>query len=996
MRNQSILARLLACALVLAGCGERTQSAPSTNTATPIPSPIFTSTASLGATPTFSSTLTPTATPSLTAPPTLAPSPTLTATPSETPTVTPTVTSTAGTIDDVPLSATIQAPGLGGTTDVIFDEYGMPHVFAPDTGSALFVQGYLSAAARFWEMDAFRRLAEGRLSELIGGLAVSQDAAMRTIFTTRDGRRLEEALWEYVQAVDLDLASLAQAYTDGINAWLADLRAGRNGATLPPEYQLPPLVDETAATLADWRPQDTLAIGRLQSYELSQTLDEEIGRARIVQALPADLVSDVFRSAPATPATVLGMVSSSQARGAARATMVPPLPPLGKLQEISTALADLQRFNPFGTREHGAGSNNWVVSPALSANGFAMLANDPHLQLFNPPIWHMIQLEAGSAGGAPLHANGVIFPGLPGVILGHNDFGAWGGTVAGFDVTDVYLETVTTPPDYPASPRTVLFKGQQVPVLRVEETIQVKNGAPLTTVIEVVPHHGPMVPDPNVRDTVVGLAATNMSFRWTGHEITDDSRFLIDLDQATNVTEFRSAVRKFAVGAQNWVWADIHGGIAYFPYALIPQRPAGTVPYLPMDGTGSAEWLTDSEGRTLWLPEERIPQATNPPAGFLATANNDQIGNTLDNDALNDTTYLAYNYDLGFREQRIQELLSNSSHVRPDGAKITAADMSAYQYDRSSKEAARLLPFLFAAAAARPDLVTPDMTAALERLQAWGAGTSGTAPYSMDSGIDAHDLRSDVAPRRTPVSDVERTNAVAASIFGAWETRLVPAVFADDFKGTGIAAPSGQDATKALLHILEDIDRMDSGFRVYTKSANGESTLWDDKGTQQVETRDEILLAALRDGLTFLQGKFTTSAPENWLWGVIHQARLQHFYGQAGLSIYDLGPFAAPGGRFTINVADYALSGNNFEFRGGPSERFVAVLDPAGIRAVNALPGGENGNPGSPGPDVYNAIHPDIHYGDLISGWINGETFAYHITHADVAHHAVRKVRYTP
>jgi penicillin amidase len=906
-------------------------------------------------------------------------------------------TSTPGPIEQLPVNETIRAPGLGGASDVVFDEHGIPHVFAPDAGSALFVQGYLTAAARFWEMDAFRRLAEGRLSELLGKVGLSNDVGMRTVFTTRDGRRLEEALWEYVQAVDPELAALEIAYSNGVNAWLADLRGGRNGATLPPEYQLAPVIDESPATLADWRPQDTLAIARFQAYSLSETLEEEIDRARVMQALPADVDKDVFRSAPAAPATVLPVPHSAPRRATAVAKTIPPLPPLATLTEVSAALAELRRNNPFGSKEQGAGSNNWIVSPSLSDNGHAMLANDPHLQLFNPPIWHMIQLDAGSSGGAPLRANGVIFPGLPGIILGHNDFGAWGGTVAEFDVTDVYVETVTTPPDYPSSPRTVLFKGQQVPVLRVEETIQVKNGAAVKTIIEVVPHHGPMVPDPNVHDNVVGLAATNMSFRWTGHELTNDSRFLIDLNRARNVGEFRSALRNFAVGAQNWVWADVSGDIAYFPHVLIPQRPAGTIPYLPMSGTGDAEWLTDAQGNTLWLPDDRIPQATNPPEGFLATSNNDQIGNTLDNDPLNDAIYLTYTADLGFREQRIQELLSNSAHVRPDGAKISAADMSTYQYDHSSKEAQRLLPFLFAAATARPDLVTTDMADALTRLQAWGGSHPASPPYSTDSGIDPHDLRSDITPRSTPVSAEERGNAVATSIFAAWETRLGPAVFTDDFAGTTIAAPTGQDATKALLHILEDVGLPDdSSLRVYTKGANGESTLWDNKTTPQVETRDEILLTALHDGLTFLQSTFATPDPGNWLWGVIHQVRFQHFLGEAGIPIYDLGPFAAPGARFTVNVASYALSGDKFEFSAGPSERFVAVLDPAGIRAVNSLPGGENGNPGGPGSDVYNAIHPDIHYGDLIPGWIDGQTFEYHISRADVAAHAVKKVRYTP
>ncbi|MFQ5666154.1 MAG: penicillin acylase family protein [Candidatus Binatia bacterium] len=903
----------------------------------------------------------------------------------------------ANPVEQVPVNETIELPSLPATADVIVDELGVPHVFASDLESAVFVQGYITAAARFWEMDVFRRLAEGRLSEVFGKLSLSTDVAMRTVFTTREGLRLEEVLWKYVQEVDPELARIERAYTAGINAWLGDLRAGRNGATLPPEYELGIIIDRTAEDLAPWRPQDTVAIGRLQAWQLSQTLDQEMERARIVASLPDAIVRDVFRSAPATNATVLP-VRQARSVGHVFTVLVPPrLPSIETLDAVCEALAALRHTYPLGSMDKGLGSNNWVVSPALSANGHAMLANDPHLQLFNPPIWHMIQLDAGPDG----RANGVIFPGLPGVILGHNDFGAWGATVANFDVTDVYVEEVTTPPDYPNSPRTVLFNGRQVPVLRVEETFQVKDSEPVIEVIEVVPHHGPMVPDPNLRDDVVGLAATGMSFRWTGHEISNDARFLLDLNRARNVSEFRAALRNFAVGAQNWVWADVNGDIAYFPRVLIPQRPTGTVPYLPLPGTGEAEWLVDDAGDTLWLPEDRIPQATNPPQGFLATANNDQIGNTLDNDPLNDPVYLAFSYDLGLREERIQELLSNRTNVRPKGAKLNLDDMARYQYDHASKEAARLLPFLFRAAEARPDLMTAEMGEALNRLRAWGEAKPGSAAYDTASGIDAHDccaplIRDDVAPRSAPVTAEERSDAVATSIFAAWETRLGPAVFTDDFAGTRIRPPGGQDATKALLHILEDIDRTDVGFRVYTKGTNGESTLWDRQETPEVETQDEVLLAALRDGLAFLRSKFSSADPDTWLWGIIHRVRLQHFIGQAGIGIFDLGPFAAVGARFTVNPANYSLNANDFTFSNGPSERFVAVLDPAGIRAVNTLPGGNNGNPGGTASERFHRINPSIHYGDLTSAWINGDTFEYHISRADVAAHAMRKVRYVP
>src|SRR6185369_4142265 len=176
------------------------------------------------------------------------------------------------------------------------------------------------------------------------------------------------------------------------------------------------------------------------------------------------------------------------------------------------------------------------------------------------------------------------------------------------------------------------------------------------------------------------------------------------------------------------------------------------------------------------------------------------------------------------------------------------ADLVAYQNDTVSLEASRLVPFLLAAVERRADLVDAKMTDALDRLRAWGETKDGSPGWIMSSGVDPADARDDVPPRTVPVSDEERSDAVAASLFAAWSTRLSRAVLSDDFDGTGIGAPGDDFATKALLHILEDIDSTDPNFVVHTKGSNGESTLWDDKTTVAVESRDEMLLGALADG----------------------------------------------------------------------------------------------------------------------------------------------------
>ena len=366
-----------------------------------------------------------------------------------------------------------------------------------------------------------------------------------------------------------------------------------------------------------------------------------------------------------------------------------------------------------------------------------------------------------------MRVSGAGNAGSPLLYRGQNESGAWASTTAYFDNVDVYVETITTPADYPTHRRTVLFKGEPVTVLRIEETVRLRGGGVVTYPIEVVPHHGPMLPDPNLNDGVVGLAATGMTMRWTGEEMSNDFRTYLGLVRAQNAGEFRAALRSpvRAVGPNNYVWADVHGNIAYSAYARLPQRPAGTVPYAPMPGTGEAEWLTDTQGHIAWLPEAQFPQAVNPPQGFIATANSDPNGYTFDNDPFNDGVYFAAWYQNGLREQRIQDLLSNRANLRPPGAKVTMADMSAYQYDNASLDARRFLPFLFTAAEAKPELVTPAMAQAIDYLRAWMGEKSGSPACNVSTGgWNSRDTRG--MSSTTTLTDCDRAPWV--TVTSAW------------------------------------------------------------------------------------------------------------------------------------------------------------------------------------------------------------------------------------
>jgi penicillin amidase len=887
---------------------------------------------------------------------------------------------------------TVALPNLPAGVEVVYDSIGIPHIYGSDLNSVLYVQGYVQAAHRFWQMDMARRSAEGRLSELFGAVTLKQDVTMRTIFTSRDGRRLEEVGWESLQATDPEIAGFGSAYADGVNAWLGDLRAGRNGATLPPEYTFI-VINQGPEDLAPWRPQDTAAIGiggawGSDSGALADTMLDQQGW----ETLEENVRKDVLRTTPLSPVPVLPGAAAMTVAGDGAITPVPPAQPApGVARAVGDLLAEIEGTAPVGGRGADRGSNNWVVGPGLSETGVAMLAADPHLSLSNPSAWFLLQIDVtgDATHGISRQISGVAPPGAPGIQKGFNDSGAWGGTNSYFDAVDVYVETLTTPPDYPASPRTVLFNGEQVPVLRIEEPFLLKGGDVVTYPIEVVPHHGPMVPDPDPDSGEEGLAATGMTLRWTGYEPNSESRSHFDVIFAENAGDFLAAMHDRQQGG-NTCWADVHGDIAYSAYTHLPQRPPGTVPSLPMPGTGEAEWLTDGQGNVVWLPEEEFPQALNPPQGFIATANSDPLGHTFDNDPFNDGAYFAYWYAYGLREQRIQDLLSNRANVRPPGAKISMADMSAYQYDNASLLACRMLPFLFQAAEARPDLVSAAMAEAIARLRAWTEEKPGSPACDTVTGIDAHDLRADVPPRAQPVSDEEKADAAASSLFHAWGKRLFLGLPSETaVAGLGVFP-------RLVLHLLEDIDATDPAFRVYTKGPNGDSILWDDPATPEIETRTEAQLTALSAALELLEQEFGSADMSTWLWGKLHQVRFKHAMSAGGISGYNLGPFPASGSWDTVNSAGLwnIFAPDNFTFSAGPSKRLVVLLDPAGIRAVNVLAGGENGNPGA--LSTYNRINPATHYGDLIPKWINGQTVEMRITRQSVAADNRRHIKYVP
>ncbi len=902
-----------------------------------------------------------------------------------------------GARDDMPVSERIVLDNLDGPVDVVRDKFGRPHIFATTLTDAMRAEGYLVARDRALQIEVFRRLSEGRMAELLGELdesLIDVDISFRHIGLHRVAKAQYAALTEGSEE-----KLILDAYADGISQVFAQLRA--KTLALPNGIFA---IDSDAFT--EFTGEDTLAIARLQQYLLSYSGDEELRFDGLLSSLrstfsaydPDPLVAsragieqDLLRFAPSEDATTMNGAPSPAAKR---------LPPRANhlqnkgLFAHKRALAESAR-GYLGALDKvrawlapdGFGSNNWALAPSRTESGRALLASDPHLSLTAPSIFWPVSLKV--TNGDELAVSGVAFPGIPGIILGHNGHVAWGATVAGYDVTDLYEETLT--PDGTA----VMFEGKEVKLQTIDEVIQVQGGEPVTYTVQVVPHHGPIAPTIAADHTVIPAdpALGALSVRWTGHELTNDLDGILGLLRAHTVDEARTALSSFDVGAQNWMLADVNGDIAWTSHALVPTRAPGAtawdaaeyrghLPCLVLPGDGSAEW-------TGFLEDDRVPWLKNPVSGYIATANNDPTGTSLDNDPTNDTLadgtpfFSACTFDIGFREARIHERIEGLDHP------ATPEDMAAIQADKRSAMGKRLGTRLIDALERAEDevnkpgtypalsaLVTDPsfdvarLVAARDLLAAW----RDESAYEAESGVD-------LETNEPLASETKEARAAAATlIFNTWLVRVTRHTFGDELARVGVGSLPRDSEAKAFLRLVE-ADPM--SLATFDKTM-GDSALWDNLDTPEVETRDERFLRAFVDALAWLKDNVGDDVLA-YRWGALHTvsfAAIIPLYGS--LSIPDAGDplfskgFPRKGDGFSVDACDYphavALDKSpQFAYDFGPNQRFVALLDPAAPQVQNAIPGG----------NVWDA--ESTHFRDEAELWRKNETHAVPFTLDEVA-----------
>ncbi|HEX8111683.1 MAG TPA: penicillin acylase family protein, partial [Kofleriaceae bacterium] len=630
--------------------------------------------------------------------------------------------------------------------------------------------------------------------------------------------------------------------------------------------------------------------------------------------------------------------------------------PLAALAARIAALRD--RLRPL---DASVGSNNWVVSAAKSATGAAMVANDPHLSLQYPPLFHLAAMTSANAADN-LNVTGGSFPGVPGALVGRGAHVGWGVTVVGYDVTDVYMEQFLPQSNCSSAAPCVLFNGAPRATIPVPATFMVRTpgglvdaatlpAAALPVTIPpfllVVPHHGPIVQPPDA-------GGHALSFRWTGHEgTTQDSKAFYGLNTATDVDAAMTALNDYATGAQNFVLADDHGNIAYYPHALVPVRNFGDaahLPWFPLPGDGSAEWgdgtsacasPTAGQIASCWIANDQLPQGKNPAKGYFFTANadptslpgNPEKGVSDDNNPLAHPPYMSFDWDdsSGFRATRIEQMMKDA--LAANGGKVSLTDMMKIQSDHVSRFGLAFAPIIAAIAAGAPSSSPPELGLAANMIAAWAA-----------SGADCPSGLTGVDPK---ASAADTTAAVVQSssgcfLFHEFLRVLITNVFADDLAlaGQGVSA---LNAVKAMLFMLS-LDPKDSATPALTTFCN-------DINPTTGQTIPPTKSCGAQVGAALVQAYITLrglvgSDPNTWVWGRVHTIQPVSLLALV-TNGYSPGPYARPGGAFTVDVGNPSLTGGgiNFSYGSGGNVRHISLMDPAKPVVKMQLPGPERDGP---------------------------------------------------
>ncbi len=535
------------------------------------------------------------------------------------------------------LDGKVTISGLAAPVKVVRDRHGVPHITAANLADLFFAQGYVTSQDRLWQMDMSRRSAAGELSEILsprlfGEGVLRADKRQRVL-----GIRV--AAEQAAGALGGEEKMYAEAYARGVNAYIA-----LHKRSLPPEFRL------LRYEPRPWTPTDTCLIGAAMTQELQFVFIQHMWlREKVLAQLGPQLTADLYPSTswrdhpPITTAPSVNQRPTDAAK--LRET-----DDVGNCKEHRTTLEFLlpnwlqAKAKRVDDSLLSPGSNNWVVSGQHTVSGMPLLSNDMHLPHQVPSVWYESHLTAPGFDVA-----GVTLPGVPFIVVGHNQRLAWGFTTLSAATYDLYVENLNDKDEYQTP------SGWQKRQYR-REVINVRNKQQV--IIDVaLTRHGPIISD------VFPGEKRKLALRWTLYEPGMISLPFLDIDRAQNWDEFKDAISRFEIPSQNAVYADVNGHIGYIATGKVPTRATAS-PGVPVSGVDDVhEW-------TGFIPFDEMPSVLDPPIGIIATANGRITSDKY-------PYQLAFEWVFGARTQRIYEVLES-------GKKFSPADMLALQTDVAS------------------------------------------------------------------------------------------------------------------------------------------------------------------------------------------------------------------------------------------------------------------------------------------------------------------------
>jgi len=548
---------------------------------------------------------------------------------------------------------TVTVRGIHQSVDVYRDEFGIPHLRASDVHDLMFATGYVHAQDRLWQMELTRRAGEGRLSEIFDTATVATDELFRTLGLERTAETIERDLHPETRL-------LLEEYAAGVDTFIATHRG-----SFPVEFDMLDFQPEP------WQVRHSILLSRLMAWNMNTAWWTDLTYAEIAAKVSAQKLGEILPLYPDSTGSILYPKPLPEIAEAAR-----------KFHGLVRSYRDFMRLGPLASA-----SNAWVVGSWKSLSGKPLLANDPHLSVSLPSHWYEMHLSAPG-----WNVSGMTLPGVPFIVIGHNDSLAWGMTNAMLDDADFYVEQLDS-----ARPGHYRYRNSSLPIQSHEELIRIGRSDSITITVRST-HHGPIINDVHpTRGHAGGTSGAPIALRWTGLDASDEAYGFSLMNRARNSGEFQEALTHLAVPGQCIVYADARGNTAFWLAAHVPVRGKGN-PALPLGGSGGeSEWLG-------YVPFGELPKLWNPPGGFIVSANQ-----KITNDAY--PHYLSTLWEPPYRYRRIEDLLAATG-------KFSAEDFQQIQQDIVTYHGREILPFILKAFE-RDTLERPGVKAALEYLRNW-------------------------------------------------------------------------------------------------------------------------------------------------------------------------------------------------------------------------------------------------------------------------------------